>query len=166
MKQPSRNNVARTGTAAVRAAVAVRTKIDKPLRRSRASARRTRDLPSRRAAGARTAGNHFCYYMDAEGRQHFNFIQRLWIRSQVDMAVTPVMTVALQTLAINLLAHVTHPESRACASALASNRMHELAHRFCLECLLTARSDGWVMPRASVAAWLSTRRRRQSRTRH
>jgi hypothetical protein len=107
--------------------------------------------------------NDLCYYVDRRGRQHFNFVQQVWLRAEVEMAVTPVMTVALETLAINLLTQVTRRRDYAAAVGTTSRCVVKLAHRFCAECLLTARADGWVMPRPAVRAWLNTQSRRQKR---
>jgi len=80
------------------------------------------------------------------------------------MAVTPVMTIALETLALNLLLRVVGPQDR--ALGITYRRVSSLRRRFCSECLLTANADGWVMPRASVKAWLMSNTRRQQRSRH
>ncbi|HEY6451466.1 MAG TPA: hypothetical protein VIX87_02585 [Steroidobacteraceae bacterium] len=97
--------------------------------------------------------------MDARGRQHFNFRQRIWLHPSVDMAVTPVMTVALETLAINLLTRLTRKRDCFAAVGLTSRRMLRLAPRFCAECLLGGQPGGWVMPRAALRAWLSSHAR-------
>ena len=61
------------------------------------------------------SGSDFRYFMDAQGRQHFNFVQRVWLHASVGMAVTPVMTLALETLAINLLNQLTRERNHAAA---------------------------------------------------
>ena len=116
-----------------------------------------------RADRVRAAQNRFCYYVDASGRQHFNFVQQIWLRAQVEMAVTPVMTVALETLAVNLLSYVARERDYSTAVGVTSRRVMKLARRFCEECLLTARADGWVVPRATLRDWLETRTRQQRR---
>jgi hypothetical protein len=129
----------------------------------------TTALRSRRRVGrsARAPGSRgdFCYYVDSRGHQHFNFAQRIWLSPSVQMAVTPVMTVALQTLAINLLMRGTHARGYRAAVGATSSRMVGLASRFCVECLLSARPGGWVIPRATVRAWLVSQRRMQAVTR-
>ncbi|MGH9643509.1 MAG: hypothetical protein ACRD3Q_13930 [Terriglobales bacterium] len=107
----------------------------------------------------RTTGGEFRYCVDARGRQHFNFRQRIWLHPAVDMAVTPVMTVALETLAINLLTRLTRKRDCCAAVGLTSRRMLRLAPRFCVECLLGGQPGGWVMPRAALRAWLSSHAR-------
>lgn len=109
-----------------------------------------------------TSGD-FWYYVDTHGRQHFNFPQRVWLRASVDMAVTPVMTLALETLAINLLTHLTRERDYRAAVGFTSSRAVKLARRFCRECLLTAQAEGWVMPRATLKEWFTARTRAQRR---
>ena len=109
--------------------------------------------PARRGDLELGTGKYFCYYVDANGRQHFNFIQQIWLRPQVEMAVTSIMTVALETLAVNLLTQVTRDRNFPAAVGITSRRVMQLSHLFCEECLLSAHSDGWVMPRASVKSW-------------
>src|ERR1035438_6743198 len=49
----------------------------------------------------------FRYFVDSRGRQHFNFKQEIWLESSVQMAFTRVYSVALKTLAVNLLTLAT-----------------------------------------------------------
>jgi hypothetical protein len=117
--------------------------------------------PAVRLQLARPTGGcaDFRYYLDSRGYQHFNFKQRLWPNPSVRMAVTPVMTIALETLAVNLLAHVTGERSdRACPS-INPRRLARLARRFCAQCLLTACPAGWVIPRCTIEAWLASQHR-------
>jgi hypothetical protein len=111
---------------------------------------------SKSRPGSQPAQNSrdFRYYVDAQGRQHFNFAQRVWLRASVDMAVTPVLTMALETLAVNLLTHMTRRHDCSAAVGVTSRRVLRLAPLFCSECLLTARAEGWVMPRATIREWL------------
>jgi hypothetical protein len=118
-----------------------------------------------RSERAAAVDRKFRYFVDATGRQHFNFVQQIWLRPQVEMAVTPVMTVALETLAVNLLSEVTRRRDCAAAVGLTSRRVIQLAPRFCQECLLTAQANGWVIPRASVRSWLAAHSRNASRPR-
>ena len=118
-----------------------------------------------RADRPRAALSRYCYYVDASGRQHFNFTQQIWLRVQVEMAMTPVMTVALETLAVNLLTQVARERDHLAVVGVTSKRVMRLARRFCMECLLTARADGWVMPRAALRDWLDTRTRERRRAR-
>ena len=78
------------------------------------------------------------------------------------MAVTPVLTVALETLAVNLLTEVTRERGYVAEVGVTSWRVMQLAATFCEECLLTARGSGWVIPRASVKAWMAAHLRKRS----
>jgi hypothetical protein len=118
----------------------------------------------RRSARAPNARGDFWYYVDHEGRQRFNFRQRIWLSPSVKMAVTPVMTLALETLAINLLARMTRERDYPAAVGVTSRSVARLARRFCTECLLTAGPAGWVMPQSAIKAWLTSHRRIQDRT--
>ncbi len=110
---------------------------------------------ARRSERSPPADCRFRYFVDATGRQHFNFVQQVWLRPQVEMAVTAVMTLALETLAVNLLTQVTRRRDQSAAVGLTSKAALQLAPRFCRECLLTAQANGWVIPRASVRSWLA-----------
>jgi hypothetical protein len=101
----------------------------------------------------------FCYYVDGRGAQHFNFIQQIWLHPQVEMAVTAIMTVALETLAVNLLTQVTRERDFLAPVGITSRRVMQLAPRFCEECLMTAQRDGWKIPRATVKSWLAAQLR-------
>ena len=104
--------------------------------------------------------NEYCYRLDADGRQHFNFSQRIWLRPRLAMAMTPVFTLALETLAVNLLALATRErDSRAPLDVASSNGLR-LARMFCEQCLLTADAEGWVMPRTTVRSWVGAHSRR------
>jgi hypothetical protein len=105
----------------------------------------------------------FCYYLDRQGVQHFNFIQQIWLQPQVEMAVTAVMTVALETLAVNLLTQVTRERDFAAPVGITSRRIMLLAPRFCEQCLLTAQRGGWRIPRATVKSWLAAQLRAERR---
>lgn len=108
-----------------------------------------------------SASGDFRYYVDSRGIQHFNFEQKIWRNPSVQMAVTPVMTTALETLAINLLAYTTHEPHDRRRVCVTSKGLVRLARRFCAECLLTARPGGWVIPRCTIEAWLISQRRLQ-----
>ena len=57
---------------------------------------------SGRSSTARNKRSDICFYVDSRGRQHFNFPQRVWLYPCVPMAVTPVMSIDLESPAINL----------------------------------------------------------------
>jgi hypothetical protein len=81
------------------------------------------------------------------------------------MAVTSVMSIELETLAINLLTPMTRQRDFRAAVGVTSKRVRRLASRFCAECLLTAQSQAWVMQRSTIRAWLASRTRTQGRSR-
>jgi hypothetical protein len=118
-------------------------------------------LPSTRTL---TGHGDFRYYVDFRGRQHFNFEQKIWLKPSVQMAVTPVVTLALQTLAINLLARTVRECDDKTIVVITFKRLLKLAKRFCAECLLTASPAGWVIPRSSIEGWLASQRRLQAPT--
>jgi len=116
---------------------------------------------ARRGARARSAGRDFYLYEDSDGRQHFNFVQRIWLCPSVPMAVTPVMTLELETLAINLLTPLTRERDYRAAVGVTSKRVMRLASLFCEECLLSADAAALLMPRSAIRAWLLSRARIQ-----
>jgi hypothetical protein len=133
--------------------------------------RRSHDLACR--VGTRTArrsergpatAHYFCFYVDANGRQHFNFIQQIWLRPQVEMAMTAAMTVALETLAVNLLTQITRDRDCPTVVGVTSKRVMRLARQFCIDCLLSAHPDGWLMPRTAVKSWFAAQLRARPRT--
>jgi hypothetical protein len=135
-------------------------KVEGTPRRSARVACRSESVCARRAEHQPPADQKFRYFVDSNGRQHFNFVQRVWLQPQVEMAVTPVPTVALETLAVNLLTEVTRERDYAAVVGITSRRVMQLASRFCEECLLTAHGNGWVIPRASVKSWIAAHLRK------
>jgi hypothetical protein len=117
---------------------------------ARRSTRQTRSAQFMSAASIRPAPprrqRDFRYYVDRSGCQHFNFPQRIWLDPTIPMAVTPVQTLALETLAINLLTAV----------GVTSQRALVLSGAFCADCLLGAPVEAWELPRASIRAWLDS----------
>ena len=132
---------------------------DEAASRSRQNSHRASPGSVRRAARAVSASDDFLFYEDSLGRQHFNFAQRIWLDPSVPMAVTPVMTLELETLAINLLTPLTRDRDYPAAVGVTSKRVMRLAHRFCAECLLSADAADLVMPRSAIRAWLASRAR-------
>ena len=126
---------------------------------SRQMVRRASRNSQLRAARAGSASGDFFFYEDSQGRQHFNFAQRIWLSPSVPMAVTPVMTLELETLAINLLTPLTRERDYRAAVGVTSKRVMRLANRFCAECLLTADAAALLMPRSAIRAWLASRAR-------
>lgn len=79
----------------------------------------------------------FRFRLDRNGRQHFNFPQSVWISASVPMSFTPAPSIALTTLALNMLLMASSTQ----ASRQAPSRWRQdrrVAQRFALACLLTA----------------------------
>jgi len=112
----------------------------------------------RQAADLRHPRGDFRYFVDRCGCQHFNFPQRVWLDPTIAMAVTPVQTLALETLAINLLHFMTRERDYRAAVGVTSQRAFALAGEFCADCLLGAPAEAWELPRASIKAWLESHR--------
>jgi len=134
--------------------------VERKPRRSARIACRSESISARRAERQPPADRKFRYFVDSNGRQHFNFVQHVWLQPQIEMAVTPVPTVALETLAVNLLTEVTRERNYVAAVGITSRRVMQLASMFCDECLLTAHGNGWVIPRASVRSWMAANSRK------
>ena len=105
------------------------------------------------------SGTDLSYYVDRDGRQHFNFAQCVWLDVSVPMAWTPVYTTALRTLAVNLLTLVLQKRDYRAAVGLTARRALALAPAFCEECLLPAPQRAWVLPRQAVRAWVASKTR-------
>jgi hypothetical protein len=109
------------------------------------------------------AQEEFRYCLDRHGTQHFNFEQRVWIERSVAMAFTPVRTMALETLAINLLALAAQPVGPRPRRRAKPTRLIPMARDFCEQCLLGAPQEGWVLPCPAIRAWMHARMRRRPR---
>jgi hypothetical protein len=114
-------------------------------------------------SGARN--DEFRYFVDRQGRQHFNFRQRVWLDATVQMAYTRVYSIALITLAVNLLTLVTRKRDFQAAVGCTSRRVVLLAPSFSRECLLGAPDEAWAVPRTTIKAWLESRVRTAPRPR-
>jgi hypothetical protein len=101
----------------------------------------------------------FRYFVDRQGRQHFNFRQQIWLDVSVQMAYTRVYSVALKTLAVNLLMLVTPKGHYKGATRLSSRQAVLLAPSFIRECLVGAPDEAWALPRTTIEAWLKSRLR-------
>jgi predicted anti-sigma-YlaC factor YlaD len=137
--------------------------IDPPARPHKASQsdRIERRRSSRRQAQSKSSvrDDEFRYFLDRQGRQHFNFRQRVWLDSSVQMAYTRVYSIALKTLAVNLLTLVTPKRDYQAAVGLTSRRAVSLAPSFIRECLAGAPDEAWALPRTTIEAWLESRLR-------
>jgi hypothetical protein len=107
----------------------------------------------------------FRYFIDRQGRQHFNFRQRVWLDASVQMAYTRVYSVALKTLAVNLLMMVMAKRNYHAAARLTPRQAGLLAPSFVRECLLGAPDEAWALPRTTIEAWLESRLRGRRRSR-
>jgi hypothetical protein len=125
-----------------------------PLRAAAGSRRRRGAQP-----GAAAAAGDIRFHIDADGRQHFNFEQRIWLDPLVPMACTRVPSTALTTLAVNLLTLVMRARDYRAAIGVGSRQAVLLAQDFSDECLLPAPGQAWVMPRAAIRAWIESHRR-------
>jgi len=120
--------------------------------RSRKSARRLLPGILRRSVMAHNARGNVCFWADSQGRQGFNFAQRVWLDPlypSVPMAVTPAMSIELETLATNMLTLLTCQRDYRAAMGVTSKRAGRLASRFCADCLLTAQSQARVRQRST-----------------
>jgi hypothetical protein len=110
--------------------------------------------------------DEFRYFIDRQGRQHFNFRQRVWLDASVQMACTRVYSLALKTLAVNLLTMATRKRDYQAAVGFTSRRVVLLAPSFSRECLLSAPDEAWALPLASIKAWLGSRLRARASPQH
>jgi len=99
------------------------------------------------------------YFIDRQGRQHFNFKQRVWLDASVQMACTRGYSLALETLALNLLTMVTRTRDYRVAVGVTSRRAMLLAPSFSRQCLLEAPDEAWALPKASIRAWVKSQLR-------
>jgi hypothetical protein len=106
--------------------------------------------------------DEFRFQMDKRGKQHFNFNQEIWLDPTVQMAHAPVYTTALKTLAVNLLTLTINKRDRRAAVGITSRTAISLAPSFCRQCLMGAPGKAWALPRATIEAWLESKRRRRS----
>jgi hypothetical protein len=123
--------------------------LDEEAPRSRKSARRPLPGAPRRSARPLNARGDVWFYVDPQGCQHFSFPQRVWLHPSVPMAVTPGMSIELETLAINLLTPLTRRRDYPAAVGVTSKRVSRLASRFGAEGLLTAQSPAGAMQRST-----------------
>lgn len=131
-----------------------------PRKRSN-SIRIDRGRPSNRRTRSKCVlrNDEFRYFVDRQGRQHFNFRQRVWLDASVQMAYTRVYSVALKTLAVNLLTLVTRKRDFQAAVGHTSRRVVLLAPSFIRDCLLGAPDGAWALPRTTIKAWLESQLR-------
>ena len=113
----------------------------------------------------RQRNDDFRYFIDRQGRQHFNFRQQVWLEASVQMACTRGYSLALETLALNLLTMVTRTRDYRAAVGLTSRRAVLLAPSFSRECLLAAPDEAWALPRATIRSWVQSQLRIGTSTR-
>jgi hypothetical protein len=129
-----------------------RSEKSQPRTRSNKSPRRKQRVSSRQ--------RDFRYFVDNRGRQHFNFKQEIWLDSSVQMAFTRVYSVALKTLAVNLLTLATDGRDLPAAIGNTSRSALMLAPSFSRQCLMGAPDKAWALPHATIKAWIASRRRK------
>ena len=127
----------------------------------RVTAKIQRDLIRARRSDHRNA--EFRFFLDRDGRQHFNFKQQIWLDSSVQMAYTRVYSTALKTLAVNLLTLVTDKRDFRTAIGLTSRKVLLLAPSFSRQCLIGAPETAWALPRSTIESWLESQARRRRR---
>jgi len=115
---------------------------------------------------ARRQNGDIVFYVDRDGRQHFNFTQQVWLDRTVPMAYAKVHSTALATLAVNLLTLVLSERDFSAAVGRTCRRALALAREFSDECLISAPDQGWVMPRAAIEAWINSHSPARCRGRH
>src|ERR1700722_1450885 len=123
------------------------------------SIERRRSSPTHARPRTRLQNDDFRYFIDRQGRQHFNFKQRVWLDASVQMACTRGYSLALETLALNLLTMVTRTRDYRAAVGVTSRRAMLLAPSFSRECLLEAPDEAWALPKASIKAWVKSQLR-------
>jgi hypothetical protein len=129
------------------------------------SVERRRSSATHARPRTRLQNDEFRYFIDRQGRQHFNFRQRVWLDPSVQMACTGVYSLALKTLAVNVLTMATCKRDYRAAVGLTSRQVVMLAPAFSRECLLSAPDQAWALPKASIRAWLESRLRARASAR-
>src|ERR1700728_2825774 len=124
-------------------------RIDETEPRSQESARGSLWGAPRASVSPHNARGEVCFYVNPQGCQHFNFPRRLWLYPTEPIAVTPGMSIELETLAINLLTRLIQERDYRAAMGVTSERLRRLASQFCAESLLTAQSPASVMQRST-----------------
>jgi hypothetical protein len=76
------------------------------------------------------------------------------------MAFTRVYSVALKTLAVNLLTLATDGRDLPVAIGNTSRSALLLAPSFSRQCLMEAPDKAWALPHATIEAWIASRRRK------
>lgn len=89
--------------------------------------------------------------LDPEGREHFNFPQTYTLKRGVRMGTTPTLTLAVETLAMNVLA----PFVSDAASASARHRLRHLSRLFAEDVLLLVAGSDWRISREAVRSWIA-----------
>jgi len=129
-------------------------------RREQQSKRRKTARNGRPNSAAST--EEFRFHIDQHGRQHFNFKQEIWLDAAVQMAHTRVYSTALKTLAVNLLTLTINRRDFRAAVGKTSRAAISLAPSFSRQCLIDAPDRAWIMPRATIEAWVHSKKRRRA----
>jgi hypothetical protein len=121
--------------------------------RSRQSSNRRKPIPDE--------SEEFRFFVDRLGNQHFNFAQEVWLNTSVSMAQTPTYSVALKTLALNLLTLTLGDRNVSAARGATNSTALTFAAAFSKECLLCAPHKAWILPKSTIQSWLASKKRRR-----
>lgn len=97
-------------------------------------------------------------YMDADGVDHFNFPQTVWLYRGVRMRATREFTRAAEVLSVNLLSLVLIEPNASVFRGKTSPRALLLARDFFDQCLADLPDEGWCIPLETIREWLSAAR--------
>lgn len=89
--------------------------------------------------------------IDPEGREHFNFPQTYTLKHGVRMGTTPTLALAVETLAVNVLA----PFVMDARCGARGGRLRALARFFAADVLVHAAGSEWRISPDVVRAWLA-----------
>jgi hypothetical protein len=137
--------------------------VDTPERPSSTAGRskRRKSAPHLRHKRPIAPDSDFKFFIDQRGRQHFNFKQVVWLDPSVQMAFTRVYSIALKTLAANVLALTLKTRYRTAIGPRGPSAVL-LASSFSRECLLGAPDEAWVLPKSTIESWLDSKKRQRS----
>jgi hypothetical protein len=125
----------------------------------RSAANSTTQRQRKHSDGRGKPQKEFRFHVDRKGRQHFNFEQVVWLDASVDMAHTATSSLALKTLALNLLTLSTTETDVPLAVGYSGRLAIAFAGAFSKQCLLSAPANAWILPRSTVESWLDSRTR-------
>jgi hypothetical protein len=95
-------------------------------------------------------------WVDADGKDHFNFPQTIWTHQNIAMRATPRFTGASAVLALNILSLAISEQGWHALDGKTSARALRLARLFHRDCLAELPSEGWCIPLETIREWLRT----------